>query len=168
MTRGATWRGIATVACVGLLLVVTGCRQPDGTMPTPEGEQKGRIADIARDLQNVSERNKDASQELMDDLSNLDSVTPPAPRVRELGQSLEAAVTGKVLLENDASRLANLIFLAIADSDLSQNQIDQIGSDLRETLIKVGADAPSADRVSAAASALASDMTRNKRRWYHR
>jgi hypothetical protein len=168
MTRRATWRGRAITASVGLLLLLAGCRQPDGTMPTPTEEQKGRIADIARDLQNVAEKSPDGPQEFMDDLANLDSASPPAPRIKELGDSLIAAVSGKVLLENDASRMANLTFLVRVPADLSQAQINQIGSDLRETLMKVGADPSSAERASAAASALASEMTQNKRRWYHR
>jgi hypothetical protein len=61
-----------------------------------------------------------------------------------------------------------LIFQMVAARDLSEGQIAQTGSELREALVKLGATPEAADRVSSAGSALAGEVTENKKRWYHR
>jgi hypothetical protein len=167
MTRSISRiRGVAAGAA--LLLMLAGCGQPDGTMPTPQGDQPGRIEDISRDLQNVAGKDPQAPAELLDDLTNLDPAPRPAERLKELSQTLSDALADKPLPDAEAKRLAEVLFSAIAVRDLSETQIDEVGTSLREQLIKVGAQAAAADRAKTAAVALASDVTRNRKRWYHR
>jgi hypothetical protein len=163
-TRGR-WGGIA-VAIV--LLTAAGCRQPDGPMPTPQGEQPNKVEDIGRDLQNLAAEDANAPAELAEDLSSLDPVPRPADQMQELLQGLAAALAGQMLSDDAAQRIANLLFVAMSARELSGPQIAMVAADLRTTLVEVGAPAPAADRASAAASAVATDVTRNRKRWYHR
>jgi len=159
------WRGILAAA---LLAVLAACRQPDGAMPVPTGEQPNKLEDIGRDLQNVSSRAANAQSELTDDLSSLDPTQRPAPRISELSQGLVAALGGRELSDADAQRVAALLFVALTAQELNGSQIEQVGTDLQTALTGSGADAQAAARVSATAKALALDITRNRKRWYHR
>jgi hypothetical protein len=134
----------------------------------PQGDQPGRIDDISRDLQNVAGKDAQAPAELLDDLTNLDPAPRPANRLKELSQALSDALADKPLPDAEAKHLAEVLFTAIAVRDLSEKQIEQVGTNLREALVKVGAQAAVADRAKTAAVALASDVTRNRKRWYHR
>lgn len=163
-----TWRvaGVATSAVV--LLTLAGCRQPDGSMPAPQGEQTNRVDDISRDLQNVARGDSNAPAELLDDLTDLESVPRPPARLKELADALSVALRGAKLPDPDAKRISTLIFQMVAARELSEVQIAQTGSDLRDALVKVGATPAAADSVSSAGSALAGEVTENKKRWYHR
>jgi hypothetical protein len=165
MMKRTTWRA---AGCAVLLLTLAGCRQPEGALPAPEGEQTNRIDDISRDLQNIANNDGNAPAELLDDLTYLQSAPPPPAQLKALADALAGALRGADLSDEDAKRLAMLIFQMVAASELNQAQIAQIGSDLRAALVKAGATPEAADRVSAAGSALAGEVTENKKRWYHR
>ena len=168
MMRRTTERVAAVAVCALLLTTLTGCRQPDGTMPAPQGEQNNRIDDISRDLQNVARNDSNAPAELLDDLTYLEAVPRPPERLKELADGLSEALRGAKLPDAEAKRVATLVFEMVAARDLSEAQIAQIGTDLREALVKLGSTPQAADRVSSAGSALASEVTENKKRWYHR
>jgi hypothetical protein len=151
-----------------LLLVTFGCKQPDGTMPAPTGEQPNKIEDISRDLQNLAAKDGNAPAELADDLSSLDSFQRPPEKITQLSKELAGALGGTSLSDADAKRVANLVFVAVSARELSESQIEKVSADLRTTLTSLGAQAQAADRVSATATELASSITRNRKRWYHR
>jgi hypothetical protein len=151
-----------------LVMALAGCRQPDGSMPLPGGEQANRVDDISRDLQNVARSDSNAPAELLDDLTYLESVPRPPGRLKELGDALTVSLRGAKLPDPEAKQVSTLIFQVVAAQDLSESQIAQIGSDLRAALVKAGSTPEAADRVAAAGSALASDVSQNKKRWYHR
>ncbi len=157
--------GVLAAALLGLLAA---CRQPEGAMPVPTGEQPNKLEDIGRDLQNLSSRDANAPSELTDDLSSLDPMQRPAPRIGELSQGLAAALGGKDLSDADAKRIANQLFVLLSAQELNESQIAQVGTDLQTALTGLGVDAQVATRVSTTATALASDVTRNRKRWYHR
>lgn len=158
-------RLVTVVACA---LLLAACRQPEGTIPVPKGDQPNRVDDISRDLMNVARKDANAPSELLDDLTNLEAAPRPPERIKALAQSLVDAVTGRTLPDAEAKRVANLVFVAVAAGDLNAAQIEKVGTDLRDTLVKVGAPTDAADRVSGAAVALASEATANKKRWYQR
>jgi hypothetical protein len=151
-----------------LTLTLTGCRQPDGAIPAPQGEQTNRIDDISRDLQNLANKDANAPAELLDDLTYLEPVPRPPARLKELADSLAAALGGATLPDAEARQVATLVFQLVAARDMSESQIEQTAMELRELLVKVGAMPQPADRVAAAGSALAGEVTQNKKRWYHR
>lgn len=167
MKRTLVRGGVAATAAA-LLLTLAACKQPDGPMPVPAGEQPNKIEDISRDLQNVASKDANAPGELADDLSSVDPMRRPPERIVELSKTLSAALGGKSLEDDEAKRIANLLFVVLAGRDLSESQIDQISGDLRTTLTGVGADAQAAQRAADTAEELTVAITRNKKRWYHR
>ena len=157
---------IAAAAVVALTLA--GCRQPEGAMPEPQGEQNNRIDDISRDLQNLANSDANAPAELLDDLTYLEPVPRPPARLKELADSLAAALRGAKLPDTEARQMATLVFQLVAVRDMSEAQIAQLSSNLRDALVKAGGQAEPAERAAAAGSALAAEITQNKKRWYHR
>jgi len=163
-------RTIRGAACIGIVWMVVGaaaCRQPDGQMPVPVDEQSNRVEDVGRDLLNVASRQPDAESELLDDLRTLASDEPPLPAAQAVTRELGTALGGKPLPDAAAQQLARSLFHAAAGRDLSARQIGRIGESVTEVLLGAGADAAAAQRASAAVTALASAVTRNRKRWYH-
>jgi hypothetical protein len=162
MIRIAAW-----IAVVGAMLGGAACRQSDGPMPVPVDEQPNRVEDLGRDLKNVASGQPEAEAELLSDLLTLDSEEPPLPLAQEVVRELGGALRGKPLGDAEAQQIARALFVVSAGRDLSQRQIGRAGEGVTEVLLKVGADETAARRASAAVTALASAVTRNRKRWYH-
>jgi hypothetical protein len=152
---------------VAVLVMLAGCRQSDGPRPVPEGEQPNKIYDVGRDLQNLAGGQTDAEAELVDDIQSFDPEPPPAALTMALGTALREALAGSSLADAQAQQVASLMFIAAAGHDLSQRQIGKLGEDVTRALTDAGADPAAAQRVSAAATAVAAAVTRNQKRWYH-
>ena len=163
-----TGRCAALLLGAGLLLTIAGCRQPDGTLPAPQGDQTNRIQDISRDLQNLAAKDANAPSELYDDLTYLEATPRPEPPLRELSQALASALGGTKLSDEDANTIANHLFVAVSGRDLSEAQVQKVGDDLRASLVEVGANPQAAERAAVATTALAGEVSENKKRWYHR
>ena len=161
-------RRYAVIASAALLVTLASCKQPDGAMPVPTGEQPNKLADISRDLQNLAAKDANATTELSDDLSSIDPVRRSPESINELSQRLATALGGTALSDEDAARVANQLFVAMSAQELSRSQIEQVGTDLQTMLTGIGADAQAAAAVSTTAKELASTITRNRERWYHR
>lgn len=159
--------GAVVPAALLAALLVAGCRQPDGAIPVPTGEQPNKIEDIARDLQNLAGGDAGARRELLEDLDNLDEHPRPEPPLRDLADVLAAALAGLELDEARARRLADQLFVAATARALSPRQIDQLASDVRGAMLAAGADDRAAERVSVAVRALSEARTENRRRWFH-
>jgi septum formation topological specificity factor MinE len=154
----------------GMLLVMVGsvgCRQPDGAIPLPTGEQVNETADVARDLLNVAAGQPDAVRELNDDLYDWGDPVPPPQLVDSLTERLATALSGKSTSEAAAQELANVLFVIRRARELSPRQIEQMRSELRAALTKAGAAEGPANDVSVAAYDLQTTITQNRRRWYH-
>lgn len=156
---------MAAALCAVLL---TACRQPEGTRPVPQGDQQNRIEDVSRDLMNVARKDPNGPAELLDDLTNLENTPRPPERLQALAKSLSDALGGTDLPDAEAKRLADLLFVARLPGNLNATQIEQVGTDVQETLITVGVGPEPAARVSAAAIALGKEGAANQKRWYHR
>lgn len=166
--RGRMRSTARAAAALMIVLAAAGCRQPDGVVPAPQGDQTNRIEDISRDLQNVANRDANAPAELLDDLTYLEPVPRPPAQLKEFADSLAVALGGAKLPDPEARQMATLVFQLVAARDMSEAQIEQVATDLRELLVKVGAMPQPADRAAAAGSALAGEVTQNQKRWYHR
>ena len=164
--RGET--SAAAGLCLMLLILSAGCRQPEGTVPVPVDEQPNKISDMSHDLQFLANGDAQAETYLTDDLMNLDGAERPDLRVRELTRSLAAKLPRRPLSDAAALALAHELFIASTGRELSVRQIGELGSRVREIVGGLGAAEDDAARVAAAATALASEVTENPHRWYHR
>jgi hypothetical protein len=153
-------------AVVILAIGAAGCRQADGEIPMPQGEDPNKIQDIARDLQNVAGGAADAATDLRDDLDGFPGMRPPA-LLRQLTAAVVEALQMKSLPDAQAQELARLLFVAVTAEELSPAQIEQLGNDLEAALASAGADGGAAARVEAAVTELQAAVTLNRKRWYH-
>jgi hypothetical protein len=156
----------STVIAVSLLFVM-GCRQPDGEVPVPTGEQPNKIYDIGRDLQNVAVNAPGAVDDLNADLVNLSSTPPPDEQVKNLSNALASAFRGKTLSDADAQRVSRVLFLAVTAQDFNSRQVEKLQSEVRDAVAAAGADPESATKVATLASSIAREAGEAHRRWYH-
>jgi hypothetical protein len=156
----------ASVALVCVALVA-GCRQADGEVPVPVGEQQNKVQDLARDLQHIAAHEPDAEKDFVEDMMGLDSKPRPEPAVRDIATSLSAALGGKDLALPKAQPIADALFTIAVSQQASQRQIQLNGGVLRQRLTEAGVETAAADRVTAAADILSNAVTENRKRWYH-
>ena len=166
------WLGSVRVLLVSVVIVsapaVSGCRQPDGPMPQPNGEQENKIVDLGRDLQNVSRGDATAVGELRDDLGGLSSVVVPTDRVGALSSALANALRGKMLADDMSARLARPLFIALAADGLSERQVEALRQDLKAMLTEAQVASPEAQAVADAVRDVQQDIGTNEKRWWHR
>ena len=144
------------------------CRQPDGTLPTPQGEQANKTEDIKRDLLAVARQEQGAAEDLKSDLENLTGDQPPTYLVADLAKGLEDALGGTKLTDESAKKIATQLYVAICARELSERQIDVLRKDVTGTLVSTGVAAPKAEPVAGTVGDLQRAMTTNKRRWWQR
>jgi hypothetical protein len=157
---------VVPVIVAVVLLGISGCRQPDGSMPKPDEEQVDRIQDLSRDLQNLASGNADAPMELGDDLTVISRMPVPEARVKELVQALQASLRGKTLSDEAAHRLAESMFLVMSARQLSDRQIENLQTEITDQVKALGADEAAATQVAAVAGTLQGEVRTTRRRWY--
>ena len=156
-------------AGAGVLVVVVGlagCRQPDGDIPSPTDDQENQIGDIARDLQNVAAGRAEGPSELYDDLYNLTDPAPPRNLLDTVAETLETALAGTSPSDAAARQVADALFIVHRVRELSERQIEELGTELQLALLAAGADEDRALAAAAAAREFQTAMTVNRRRWY--
>jgi hypothetical protein len=154
-----------------VLLVVclaAACRQPEGPVPQPSGEQANKTEDISRDLLAVAEQDEGGVADLKNDLENLTGVQPPAHLVEDLSNDLAEALSGSKLAEESAMRLATHLFVALSARELNERQVGLLQQDVRSTLASVNVPQPKAEPVAEAVAEIQRAITTNRRRWWHR
>jgi hypothetical protein len=165
MTLERLGRTVAVVAA--LSAAAAGCRQADGTIPRPQGEQANKTADVGRDLQNVAAQSEGATNDLLDDISNLSSAPPPPQLMSEMANALRTAVAGKAPSPESTQQLAESLYVAFTARDLSQRQIEALKTEVTDRTLKAGGDQQAASAVGELAARIQGEITANKRRWYH-
>ena len=161
-------RSVATGFLVAAVVIVLGgCRQADGPVPTPSQTYQEELVDVARDLQNVaSGRDPNASSDLASDLRKYTDKPSARPLVDELSARTAKAVSGRDLGEQDAQRLAHNLWVSIYAKDLSERQIDTLQNDIQALLVSLGAAEDSAQQVAAQVGEVQGAVTLRPRRWY--
>jgi hypothetical protein len=162
-----TFRFRALALVLLLAAGAAGCRQPEGTIPTPQGEQANKVGDIARDLMAVARREPDAAMNLADDLGSLTPAPPPAVLLQDLTSRLNDALGGSGIDENATAALARALFVTIEADDLNVPQITALQEDISRSLAAAGVSAEKAQPVADAVQEIQSAVTQNRRRWWH-
>jgi hypothetical protein len=153
---------------VTVLVLLAGCRQPDGTMPPETGEVPNRLVDISRDLQSAAGGDTQAAQDLGDDLAVF--VGAPGakgePETRELSRRVTSAIAGKTLSGDASERLARQLWHVVAANDLSARQVEKLQEDLKETMTGTGVAEQQAQAVAAQVEEVQKGVTERQKRWY--
>ena len=151
---------------VGAVLMVSGCRQPDGPVPTPNDNVQEELVDVSRDLQNIAAgRDPEALQDLAADLSKYAGPTAK-PTVEELSRRTASAVAGTELTEQAAQRLTHNLWLAITARDISERQIESLQNDTQSLLMSIGVAEDPAHEVALQVGEVQRAVTDRPRRWY--
>ena len=149
------------------VLVLSGCRQPDGPIPTPDATVQEELGDVARDLQYIAAaRDPQAPQNLAEDLRKYAQRPAAVPAVDELSRRTAGAVAGSQLSEQAAQRLTHNLWLSVAARDISERQIELLQNDTQSLLISVGISEERAQPVAVQVGEVQRAVTSRPRRWY--
>jgi hypothetical protein len=158
---------VARLLCIALTVALAGCRQADGTIPTPSESYQEELVDIARDLQNVATgRDPQAAGDLAADLRKYTDKPSAKPLVDELSARAASALSGRELADQDAQRLAQALWVSVYAKDLSEKQIESLQNDVQAHLVSLGVGEDAAQRVAAQVGEVQGSVTLRPRRWY--
>jgi hypothetical protein len=144
-----------------------GCRQADGAMPTPAGDDPNRIEDMTRGLQGLPASDEEAIEGLAGDLLVwTDQVDGAVTPTRDLARKVVDAVRGHTLNEESSRRLAQALWMTTSARDLSDRQIEDVERQMRMVLDAIGAPPDRAQAAAEQAAALQRIVTDRERRWY--
>ena len=150
-----------------VVLLLGGCRQPDGTVPTPDATVQEELGDVARDLQYIAAaRDPEAPKNLADDLRKYAQRPAAVPAVDELSRRTAGAVTGSQLTEQAAQRLTHNLWLSVAARDISERQVESLQNDTHSLLVSVGVAEARAQEVALQVGEVQRAITARPRRWY--
>jgi hypothetical protein len=148
------------------VLVLVGCRQPDGEVPTPDAVAQEELGDVARDLQNIGNaRDPEAPKDLAYDLRKY-AQRSAVPAVDELSRRTADALAGSQLSEQAAQRLTHNLWLSVAARDISERQIESLQNDTHSLLVSVGISEDRAEQVAVQVGEVQRAVTSRPRRWY--
>ena len=150
-----------------VLLLSSGCRQPDGPVPTPNATVQEELGDVARDLQYIAAaRDPQAPKDLADDLRKYARRPSAVPAVDELSRRTAGAVVGIQLTEQAAERLTHNLWLSVAARDIRERQIESLQNDTHSLLVSVGVAEDRAQQVAVQVGEVQRAVTGRPRRWY--
>jgi hypothetical protein len=157
--------------CSGLIcasvLILAGCRQPDGQVPTPDAVVQEELGDVARDLQYIADkRDPEAPKNFADDLRKYAQRPSAVSAVDELSRRTAGAVAGRQLTEQAAQRLTHNLWVSVAARDISERQIESLQNDTHSLLVSVGIPEDRAEQVAIQVGEVQRAVTNRPRRWY--
>jgi hypothetical protein len=148
-------------------LMIGGCRQADGELPSPDAVVQEELVDVVRDLQNIATgRDPQGPADLADDLRKYARRPEAEPVVDELSRRAAAAVTGLDLPDQAAQRMAHSLWAAIAARELSERQVESMKNDVRLLLVSIGVSDANAQQISDQVGAVQGAVSARPRRWY--
>jgi predicted small lipoprotein YifL len=160
---------IRVLLALTMAVSLAACRQSDGPLPTPAADQEGEIRDLSRDILNIaSGSDPQAPKDLADDLLRYTADKRPAanPTVMELSSQTADAVKGRAISEEAALQLARHYWIAANARELSEDQIETLGTDVQTLVQSLGAPEPLASSIGAEVRELQGFATDRTRRWY--
>jgi hypothetical protein len=160
-------RFVCFVLLVAAAMAAGGCRQADGELPARDGEVPNRLEDIRKDLLSIAGGNREAANDLGDDLSVFAEARGNAA-ARTLARQVGDAVAASQLNEEAAGRLAEQLWIAVAGRDLSERQVQALQEDVEELLMSAGASQQHADAAGQQIDEVQKAVTARSRRWYER
>jgi len=152
--------------CLAAALCAGGCRQAEGPLPKAEGDVPNRLGDLGRDLQNVAGGDKQAPQDLRDDLIVFVDKRERAQPVEELSRRTSEAIAGRKLSDQHAQQLAQQLWTTVAARELSDRQVQNLQKDVQATLTAVGVPDDRAKLVVAQVNDVQKAVSDRRRRWY--
>jgi hypothetical protein len=143
---------LRSLTVLSLLLLAAACRDADGPIPAPTGDEADEVYELSRDILNVAGGDPQAFQELTDDLGTQGPLETGQPRAAALAKSLQGALVGRQISQEQAKRLADDLYIVLAGDKLSPGQVEavqtRVSGLLREVGTPEGAIAPVRDSIT--------------------
>ena len=150
-----------------MALLLAGCRQSDGPMPTPGAQAKEDLEDIRHDLEFIANgRDPQAPEYLADDLRKYARRASAVPAVDELSRRAATVIPGSKLTEQDGQRLAHSLWQSVMAIETSERQIETMQNDMQALLMSIGVAEAGAQRVAAQVGEVQRAVNDRPRRWY--
>ena len=135
-------------------------------MPDLNANVKEELVDVRRDLQNISNRDPTAPEDLGHDLRKYTENAAAHPSIDELTKRTATVLPGKKLDQQSGDRLAQQLWTTVAGRQLSERQVEALQNDLHSTLVSVGVDEANAQQVAAQVLEVQKQISARQRRWY--
>jgi hypothetical protein len=159
----ATFRSLSLVA---VLFLAAACRQQDGPIPQPSGDEPDEVYELSRDILNVAGGDKQAFQELSDDLGSQGPLETGRPGAGALAKSLQTALAGRRVSEDQAKRLAGDLYIVFAADKLSSNQVEALQGRVSGLLREVGVPDGAIEPVQNDITSVQALVNKGGRRWW--
>jgi hypothetical protein len=160
-------KSVRLLALFLTVLALGGCRQPDGAMPVPAGDDPGRITDLMGDLDSISRGDADGQESLTEDLLIFTQGKPQADAaVKELGTRTAAALKGRSLADEPTKAYANQLYLTVRAWRLSERQVKTLQTDVQTTLTSGGIPMEAAQPIVDQVAEVQRAVNETPRRWY--
>ena len=134
--------------CALLLAAAVGaaaCKQGDGPLPEKSGDVPNRLADLHRDLQAIIGGDQRAIQDLSDDLVVFTEEPEGQTATKAMATTLCSMLVNRPLSDEAQTRIIDLMWKAVASTELSERQVDALKDDVRNTLLSIGVTQPDAN-----------------------
>jgi hypothetical protein len=151
---------------VSLLVLSAACRNPDGPIPQPTGDEPDEVFELSRDILNVAGGDPQAFQELTDDLGTQGPFETGQPRAAALAKTLQGALVGRQMTQDQAKRLADDLYIVFAGDRLSPGQVDAVQTRVSGLLREVGTPEASIGPVRDSITSVQALVNPGRRRWW--
>ena len=167
MTLGLVKPIVAVVCVILLSLSVAGCRQPDGPIPTPQGETLNRLGDLSRDLMSAARGDVQAKADFADDLRVFAKTRGGEQATRAWALKIGDAVTNNTTLnDQSAQQLAHTSWTIVGATELSDRQVETLRNDVKAQLTALGIAEDQSEGVAGQVPEVHKAVSTRSRRWY--
>ncbi|MEQ1573140.1 MAG: hypothetical protein ABL993_02730 [Vicinamibacterales bacterium] len=159
---------VLRVLLLALAVSISGCRQADGELPTPQGEVPGRLVDLTRDLMAVARGETQATQDFADDLRVFARNPEAEKTVTRFGLQIGDAVAGAgtKLTEQSAQQLAHTSWTVVGATELSDRQVETLRTDVQAQLTALGIPEDRSAALAGQVPEVQKAISTRARRWY--
>lgn len=163
--NGMRWN-VRCVLIPVMLLLVAGCRQADGPIPTPNPATQNEIDDLSRDLLGVAARIEESQKDLALGLHKYTENPDVLPAFDELARRTSTVVAGSKLSQTGAQQLAHSLWLSVSAREMSERQVETLQTEMQAVLMSAGVPEQDAQPVVAQVQEVQRLVTARPRRWY--
>ena len=158
---------VLSIVIAAFALILAGCRQADGPMPTPNAQAKEDMEDIRHDVEYIANgHDPQAPQYLNDDLTKYARRRTAVAPVEELSRRVATALPGAKVTEQNGQRLAHSLWESIAAIETSERQVQTMQNDMQALLVSMGIAEDKARQVAAQVGEVQRAVNDHPRRWY--
>jgi hypothetical protein len=155
-----------SLTLLSLLVLAAACRDPEGPLPTPTGDEADEVYELSRDILNVAGGDGQAFAELTDDLGSQGPLETGQPRAAALAKSLQGALVGRQMSQEQAKRLADDLYIVLAGDKLTPGQVDAVQTRVSALLREVGSPEAAIGPVRDTITSVQALVNPGRKRWW--